>query len=105
MEVEVWGTEGRAYAWDNGDIAGVRRRSNGNLAKQEMTVRPSGESPTVCTIRDIIREMETGQRTAGNIDVTMQAVEAQFAIAESHLRGGTRVSVPIQDRSLYIPGG
>ena len=105
FEVEVRGTEGRAYAWDNGDVAGVRRQMKGSSAVEEKTVQPSGESPTVCTIRDIIHEMETGQRTAGNIDVTMQAVEAQFAIAHSHLQGGARVSVPVADRRLYIPGG
>ena len=59
----------------------------------------------MCVIRDIIREMETGERTAGNIDRTMQAVETQFALAHSHLQGGTRVEIPVTDRTLYIPGG
>ena len=49
--------------------------------------------------------MEGGERTAGNIDVTMQTVEAQFGVAHSHLQDGARVSLPIADRSLYIPGG
>ena len=72
---------------------------------RETVIRPTGESPTVTTIRNIIRELETGDRTDGNIDVTMQAVEAQFGIAHSHLAGGARVSLPVADRSLYIPGG
>jgi hypothetical protein len=59
----------------------------------------------VCTIRSLIREIETGERTAGNIDVTMQSVEVQFALAHSHLEGAARVGIPVTDRSLYVPGG
>jgi predicted dehydrogenase len=105
FEVDVIGTEGRALAWENGQEFVVRRTGRGGAAVEETVLRPTGESPTVCTIRDLIRELETGQRTAGNIDVTMQSVEAQFAIAHSHLQGGTRVAVPVADRTLYIPGG
>jgi predicted dehydrogenase len=105
FDVEVYGTEGRAYAWDNGDVIRIRRGTRKVSAVEERTIKPSGESPTVCTIRNIIQQLETGERTAGNIDITMQAVEAQFGIAHSHLKGGARVEVPVEDRSLYIPGG
>ena len=64
-----------------------------------------GESPTINIIRDLIHSMETGKSTRGNIDVTMNSVEVQFALAHSHLDGGTRVEIPVADRSLYIPGG
>lgn len=105
FEIDVMGSDGRAFAWDNGSTFGVRRfdRKSG---RTDLTMwQAQGESPTVCVIRDIIREMETGHRTAGNIDRTMQAVETQFALAHSHLQGGSRVSIPVADRSLYIPGG
>jgi predicted dehydrogenase len=105
FSIDVHGTEGHAYAWDNGDVFCVRRSAKGGSAVDEKIIKSTGESPTVCTIRDIIREMETGERTAGNIDVTMQSVDAQFGLAYSHLQGGARVSLPVADRSLYIPGG
>ncbi len=104
FEVEVRGTEGCAFAWGNGADLRVRRDGDAS-GSRETVIRPTGESPTVTTIRNIIRELETGVRTDGNIDVTMQAVEAQFGIAHSHLAGGARVSLPVADRSLYIPGG
>ena len=66
----------------------VRRSAKGGAAVEEQVIKPTGESPTVCTIRNIIREIETGERTTGNIDITMQSVEAQFGIAHSHLQGG-----------------
>ncbi len=105
FEIEVNGTEGRAYAWDNGEIIRVRSGKASDHAVDEQTIRPAGEGPTVCTIRDIIRELETGERTGGNIDITMQSVEAQFGIAHSHLQGGSRIELPVADRTLYIPGG
>lgn len=105
FDIEVYGTEGRAYAWDNGEVIRIRRGSRRENIVEESTIKATGESPTVCNIRNIIQQLETGERTAGNIDVTMQAVETQFAIAHSHLQGGSRVQVPVTDRSLYIPGG
>ena len=104
FEVEVRGTEGCAFAWGNGADLRVRRDGDAS-GSRETVIRPTGESPTVTTIRNIIRELETGVRTDGNIDVTMQAVEAQFGIAHSHLQGGARVALPVADRTLYIPGG
>ena len=56
-------------------------------------------------VKNIINEIETGERTTGNIDVTMQAVETQFGVAHSDLLGGARVELPVKDRTLYIPGG
>jgi predicted dehydrogenase len=104
LDVDVVGTEGRASAWDNGQLFRTWRPAKGETPAHETTYQPAGESPTVCTIRNIIRELETGERTTGNIDVTMQSVEVQFGIVESHLRGGARVTLPIADRSVYIPG-
>ena len=105
FDMDVLGTEGRAYAWDNGEDIRVRRSPKGSTQVEETIIRKTGESPTVTTIRDIINEIETGERTRGNIDVTMQSVEVQFGLAHSHLQGGARVTLPVEDRSLYIPGG
>ena len=105
FEIDVNGSEGRAYAWANGEDIRVRRGGLQDSGVEETIIRATGESPTVSNIRNIIRELETGERTDGNIDVTMQAVEAQFGIAYSHLQGGSRVALPVADRSLYIPGG
>jgi hypothetical protein len=105
FDIDVIGAEGRAFAWDNGDEFRVRRSGRPGTAAAERVIRREGDSPTVCTIRDLIREIETGERTAGNIDVTLPSVEVQFGLAHSHLQGGARVTLPVADRSLYIPGG
>jgi predicted dehydrogenase len=104
-DVEVQGTQGRAVAWDNGGKFAYGPYTRRGKEAQETVIRPIGPSPTVRTIRNLIREIETGERTSGNIDVTMLSVETQFGLAHSHLQGGSRVSLPIADRTLYIPGG
>ena len=105
FDIDVHGTEGRAIAWENGDDFRIRRTSAKTHTTEETILRPTGESPTICTIRDMIRALETGAPTQGNLDITMQSVEAQFGLAHSHLQGGARVHLPVADRSLYIPGG
>jgi hypothetical protein len=105
FDIDIHGTAGRAWSWDNGGEFRVRRGNRGGAEVEETIIRRQGPSPTVCAIRDLLRELETGERTAGNIDVTMQSVEVQFGLAHSHLQGGARVTLPVADRGLYIPGG
>ena len=105
FEIDVYGTAGRAFGWENGGLFGIRKSIPKSGQTEVTTFQATGESPTICTIRDLIREMETGERTKGNIDLTMDTVETQFALAHSHLQGGARVEIPVSDRSLYIPGG
>ena len=102
--MDVVGTEGRASAWDNGQLFRTWRPAKGDNPARDMSFTPEGDSPTICTIRDIIHEMETGEITGGNIDVTMNSMEVMFGLVESHLQGGARVTLPIQNRSVYIPG-
>jgi len=101
-EFEVHGDGGRVCAWDDGQDFRIRRKGKGGY--EEETIWPGGESPTVLIIRELIRELETGERTSGNIDRTLQVAEAEFGAAYSHLQAGRRISVPVADRSLYIPG-
>ena len=105
FDVEVRGTEGRALAWDNGINTRIQRPLRRGDELEETIIHAKGDGPTVTNIRNLIREMETGERTDGNIDRVMQTVEAQFGVAHSSLQGGARVSLPVADRSLYIPGG
>jgi predicted dehydrogenase len=103
--IEVHGTEGHAYAWEQQGVYRVRKGAGKNSKVEVQEITPTGYSPTVNAVRDIVNELDTGERTRGNIDVTMQIVEPEFAIAYSSLQDGRRVTIPVEDRSLYIPGG
>jgi len=103
-DFEIHGTEGRAFAWDDGQDIRLRRKAGGSDTQEKRFV-PSGESPTVNTIRDLVNELETGERTSGNIDVTHRICEAEFGLAWSHVQGSQRVGLPVEGegRSLHIP--
>ena len=103
-EFEIHGTEGRAFAWDDGEDIRLRRKAGGSDTQEKRFV-PSGESPTVNTIRDLVNELETGERTSGNIDVTHRICEAEFGLAWSHVQGSQRIGLPVEGagRSLHIP--
>ncbi len=105
FDIDVHGSEGRAMGWEDGSDFRIRRINSKTQTSEETIFRPTGESPTICAIRDILRELETGERTKGNVDITMQSVDVQFGLAHSHLQGGRRVTLPVADRTLYIPGG
>ena len=74
-EFEIHGTEGRAFAWDDGEDIRLRRKAGGSDTEEKRFVA-SGESPTVNTIHDLVNELETGERTSGNIDVTHQGMRS-----------------------------
>ena len=40
--------------------------------------------------------------TLGNVDVTHLTTEACLAVAESHVKGGAWVELPMQQRDLYV---
>lgn len=60
-------------------------------------------SPTVRCIEDLINAMETGSDTRCNPSVGRDGMELCLGMALSHVRGGARVSSPIDDRRFYIP--
>ena len=103
-DIEVIGDGGRAFVWGSSDSDfRVWSSSGGDSSFKETSISPSGEGPSVCIVKEIIREIETGQRTTGNIDVAMQVMEAQFGVAASHIKSGSRVLLPLEDRTLHIP--
>ena len=106
FDFEVYGSAGRVYSWDNGETMHIRKaRWDNSVDIENVKIFSKGDGPTVSTINEILKEIEFGEKTTGNIDVTMQTVEIQFALAQSHLNGGARVEIPLQDRSILVPGG
>jgi predicted dehydrogenase len=105
FDIDIYGSEGRAWAFETGNEWGIRKVDR----KTGRTVRTvwgnSGESSTVNAIRELINELETGERTTGNIDRAMKVVEQQFALLHSSLSGGARTTIPVADRDFYVPGG
>lgn len=102
-DVEVYGTEGRVASLDNGGDVRIRQGSPKTPEVRETVVRTTGETATVATVRDLVRALDTGGPTIGNIDVAVAGMETLIGLAHSHLSGGARVTLPVVDRSLYVP--
>ena len=108
--------------WDT-DVIGTlgRARTSFNCAETELThLAPGGsknrgvpvhssvplpahpEGMGIVIIRDLIQSVEEDKKPRASIHDGRQALEIAIALRESHRRGGVRVHLPLEDRSLKI---
>ena len=60
------------------------------------------ESSTVRLIRDLLQAMESDGPTLQGPRAAARSVEVAMGIVESHRRGGARVSLPLENRNLWM---
>ena len=108
-EVEVIGTRGRLRAIADAEEVEFWKLAPGTLPgrrqdpARHVFPRPiTSDTANVRTVRDIVHCLESGTEPLCNGAAARQALEIAVAIRESHRRGGIRVSLPLQDRSLRI---
>lgn len=102
-DFEVFGSGGSIKSTDNGVGWVIKKPSSEKKGATAETPFPECEGPsaTVYCLLDLIEAYEQGRQSLGNIEVTHHATEICLAIAESHIQG-KRVSMPIDNRELYI---
>ncbi|MDE2994982.1 MAG: Gfo/Idh/MocA family oxidoreductase [Chloroflexota bacterium] len=108
-EIEVIGTQGvlRAIA-DAQQVQfykTVESSLEGRRAEPAQHIFPlpaASHSSNTRTVLDLITCIETGKEPNCSGDDGRHALEVAIAMRESHRRGGTRVALPLADRSLYI---
>ena len=59
-------------------------------------------SPTVNLIDDLARALDTGDPPMGGMESARHGVEIMVAILESHLRGGERITMPLEQSDLRM---
>jgi predicted dehydrogenase len=105
-DFEVLGDEGMLRSMNNNIDWGLRTRQP--LGKKFHTFLPADyptvepRSATVDCLRDLIEAHEQHKATLGEVKVTHHATEICLAVAESHRQGGTRVTLPLANRELYV---
>ena len=102
-EFEVMGTEGSIRSLNDGQEVLLRRKGGRGEwwdIAPDPTVAP--ESSVVYLLEDLVEAHESGRPALGNVDVTHQTTEACLAVAESHVKGGAWVELPMQERDLYV---
>ena len=101
------GTTGLAHAYDNNSAYESRRIANSAIFRSESVPFPpfEDESDTVVAIRELIGALEADdpQRTSGNIEIAHRGTEILFAVAQSHLEDGRRITFPLSNRTMYVP--
>ncbi len=102
-EFEVIGDKGSVRVLNNGESVQLRQStpdSKRNFVEVAIEQQPD-YSPTQSCLEDLIFAHEEGRDPLGHVDVTHHITETCIAIAESH-RQGQRVTLPLQNRSMYI---
>ena len=59
-------------------------------------------SASVRIIEDLVHALDTGEPTRGGVRAALASTELIFAFIESHLRGGARVELPLEHRTLRL---
>lgn len=106
FEFDITGTEGRLrignWLFELYE-AGVSVREQG---LRELHLKDAGgwlaASPTVAAVHHLVDCMEGRSENIGGPRDGMAALEIALAIQESHLEGGSRVHLPLRDRSLRV---
>ncbi len=102
-EFEVECSEGVVRSLNNGNQFQLRKRA-GEFNALEQVDFPEFErkSGTVGCIEDIVDAIDTGRETRGNIHLARISTEITFGIVDSQRKKGARVTMPMQNRGLYL---
>ncbi len=108
-ELEVIGTQGMLRAIADAQQVQFYKTVDSSLegrraepAQHIFPLPATSHSSNTRTVLDLITCIETGKEPNCSGDDGRHALEVAIAMRESHRRGGTRVELPLADRSLHI---
>lgn len=102
-EFEVSGTEGKLRALDDGLRISLRRQKQTHHPHEDKPFPDKKiESGTPRGVRDIAEAIEEGRETLGTIQLARASQEMLMGFIDSHRLGGARVSIPMENRELYV---
>jgi predicted dehydrogenase len=101
--VEVIGETGSIRTVANGSqMEWLQRTPDGMISSRPLPRPQRILSPGVTAIHDLIAGIETGKKPECSGIDGIKALEIAVALRESHRRGGVKVTLPVEDRSLRI---
>lgn len=81
-----------------------QRRERFNRAFETRPLElPPRENSTVCIIRDLLQALESGKATKCPVEIAHRGMEIALALAESHIHDSAKVTLPLANRTLYVP--
>ena len=88
--------------WTILPVSQWRRGSTRNELLEDATTDWPRRSGTTCLIEDLVKAIETGGDTLGNIRLAHRSFEITMGIIESDRLDGARVPLPLEHRELYV---
>jgi predicted dehydrogenase len=102
-EFEVIGAGGSVRVLNNGESVQLRQGTPDRPRSftDVPVVQEPKHSTTQFCLEDLVAALENGRPTLGPVEIAHHLTEACLAMAESH-RQGRRITLPLDNRSLYI---
>lgn len=102
-EWEITGATGKLRALNDGKYVELRQQSG---RWKQLEVMPSPELPQASgalkCLEDLVEALDTGRETMGPIDLARRSQELIMGIVASHGQQGARVTLPLDNRALYV---
>ena len=103
VEFEVCGTGGRLRTYNDGKVCKYRKTSEHRRVMEDAPFpEVTPESGTLSAMNDIVDSLDTGRETLGPIQFARRSQEILMGIIECHKKGGLRIPLPMENRSLYV---
>jgi predicted dehydrogenase len=100
-EYEVCGTGGKIRIQNNSREIQFRKK-DGTFFEEVPFPETSRATGTVMGITDIAEALDEDRETKGPLHLARRSQETLMGMIESHRLGGKRVSLPMENRSLYV---
>lgn len=101
-EFEVLGTKGRIRTMNNGLGGQLWKAREWNIQAQFDFPDIEIKSGTVACIKNLVNALETGEDTLGGVQIARRSQEMIISFIESHRQGGKRVTLPLENRNLFV---
>jgi hypothetical protein len=100
-EFEVCGTSGKIRIQNNSREVQFRKK-DGIFYEEIPFPEVSRATGTVMGITDIAEALDKDRETKGPVHLARRSQETLMGMIESHRLGGQRISLPMENRSLYV---
>ena len=101
-EYEVSGSEGKLRTLNNGFTCEYRKMRHHCIYEAIPFPEVPRHSGTEMGIKNIAEALDTDSETQGPVHLARRSQEMLMGMIESHRLGGARVSLPMENRGLYV---
>ncbi len=103
VEFEVCGSVGKIRVQNNGREVQFRKKE-GTFYEEVPFPDVPRVSGTVMGITDIAEALDEDRETMGPVHLARRSQETLMGLIESHRLGGKHISLPMENRALYVAG-